>query len=826
MFFRPLRLRLLATYLLPASVILCILGWQSRTVFAQTGCARAVISEVMWMGSDIGTSDEWVEIACAGTDACDLSGWTITSLKGTGEEAVLFTFPETSILASDRAAIIGNFSLAASRLSVDPWFTTSAMSLPNTKLLLKLRDTTGIVRDEADDGVGNPFAGANPSGGAKASMERIDLLAPGNQSSGWRTATESLGFKPGPAIFGTPGFIIFNAASSFASSASSESSASSDSSSQESSNVSSEISSVSSESSASSASSVSSGSSESSASSVSSASSASSESSASSVSSESSESSCSSSQESSSVSGEASSVSSESSASSVSSGSSASSVSSVSSVLITEVLANPAGADTDEWIEIANPGAENVNIAGWKLDDGNSAAVYTIPPRSGGVFLLAPGEYVSFRKSVTGLPLDNTGERVSLMSGATLIDAWSYPETAEEVSYGRDPASPSQSRAFCVPTPDRPNIVLPPAARIVIQSASDADAGASAVTATDHLSLNLTAEAGAGSLASAECIFDFGDDTVLSGCNPPSHSFDEPGTYRVRLTVRDFCGSVDVRTLTVNIVPEEQEEAQKSSSSSRESSASSQTSHTSASSVSSASSFSSSSSVVLVSLAVPMSVERGVILSEVQMTGAEWIEFFNPADQEISLAGWTLDDVRDGGSKPWAFPQDIAVGAGEYFVLPASATTLKLNDDGDEVRLVAPDGSSSEHVSVPPLKTGISFSRTDGAWCLSDETPGEENRCRNPAAPKSKSASSASKKTSGAKKISSVFRTRYVAEISSEAESGTLVSDVPEGLESLVVTGEEGVSGESSSFPLLVEMTITGVLGAGGVILFFALRGS
>ncbi|MDD5751384.1 MAG: lamin tail domain-containing protein [Candidatus Peribacteraceae bacterium] len=822
-----LRHRLIA-YVLPASVLLCTLsGLGTCAVLAGTDGA-AVISEVLWMGSDLSASDEWVEIACTGTADCDLSGWWLTSLKSTGEEGTIIVFAEGSVIAAGEVGIVGNFTAASSRLAEEPWIQTSAMSLPNTKLLLRLRDASGMVRDEVDDGTGNPFAGANPSGGTKASMERIDLAAPGTLASNWRTATESIGFDPGPEIFGTPGSISMPQASSSETSSTSQTSSTSTTSSPESSSSSQE--SIPLSSSSESSSSDSSSSSQSSLASLSSFSSLFSQTSSTSESSvSSSESSPSSSSESSSseVSSTSSasgsslsssaasstsfvSVSSDSSASSDSSEtSSASQASSTSpiSVLITEVLANPIGTDTDEWIEIGNLGTEAVDIAGWKLDDGNSSAIYTIPPRSGSGFFLAPGEHIAFRKSATGLPLDNTGERVSLMDGDILIDAWTYPETAEEVSYGRDIASPTQFRAFCVPTPDRPNAVLPFAPRIIVQSASNAAVGASAVTGTDHISLNLTAEAGGGSLASSTCLFDFGDDTVIQSCNPSSHTFDEPGTYTVRLTVNDFCGGISVRTLAVTVVPEP-EETEASSVSSRSSSSSSRVSSSSSKS-SSVSSTSSSSSVTLMSMAVPVSFDRGVIISEVQPLGTEWIEFFNPTDHDISLTGWTLDDVRDGGpaprssarsgggSKPWTFPAEdgIVIGAGEYLVLPMSVTGIKLNDDGDDVWLVAPDGSSSEQVIVPKVKAGTSFSLVDGAWCVSVPTPGAENSCflpqlqtsLTPSLSRSAGEGGAEAPGEGGKRL---LKVKYVADLpEAETESGISLADFPEGLQSLVVTG-------------------------------------
>ena len=887
----PLRLpslhRRLIVWLLPVGVLLCTLsGLHVRHALADIGSASAVISEVMWMGSDLSTSDEWVEIACTGPADCDLSGWSLTSLKSTGEEAVIVVFSTGAVFPANAARVISNYSAVSSRLAEEPWIRTSAMSLPNTKLLLRLRDAAGAVRDEVDDGTGNPFAGANPSGGIKASMERIDLALPGNLPSNWRTATETVGFKAGPEIFGTPGALPSSSSSSVCSSSSE---------------------STSSESSESSSASAASSSSESSSESFSSSKEASSSEVSSALSA--SGSSLSSSEVSSQSSSSASSESSSSSQSSLTSFSSLSSLSSLSSsslssqsfVFITEVLANPVGVDTDEWIEVGNLGTEAVNIAGWKLDDGNSSAIYTIPPRSGAGFLLAPGEHVAFRKSVTGLPLDNTGERVSLMNGATLIDAWTYAETGEEVSFGRDPDAPQTLRPFCVPTPDAPNRVMPLDPRIVIQSGYPEGRG--------HVSLNLDSAVPAGSLTSAVCEWDFGDDASGTSCNPPSHTFAGIGTFVVQLTVRNVCGETARRTLAVTVRPEEDDDASDESDSGTSSSSFScspsvfdgitvseflpdpagdetagewielqntswkmavlcgwklddgaegsapfsldavrivpqgfvvlRRSETGLAlnnggdsvrlfgplgflaedvayedaqegesfalrpdgtwdrtnlltpgetnvfpAVSSESSNSSSSGVLLMSMELLLSVERGVVVSEVQMTGDEWIELFNPLDHEVSLAGWMLDDVQDGGSKPWTFPADTVIGAGEYLLFPKSVTKLQLNDDGDDVRLVAPDGSSSEQVTVPRLKTGTTFSVVDGTWCVSVPTPGTENSCLTIG---SKVSSSAAQKKTAAKS-SSPLKVKYVVDLP-ETETGMSLVEIPEGLESLVVTG-------------------------------------
>lgn len=168
--------------------------------------ARVAVTELLWMGSDRSTADEWIEIGAFGSGAASLprsvSGWTIVTVKGS-VETVVARFPDRT-LSSGSSLLVANYAAAASRLAIEPDLVTTGMALPNTQLLVRLRDASGSLVDEVDDGVGAPMAGANPSGGAKASMERGNPWIAGNVSAAWKTATLSIGFDEGPPIFGTP----------------------------------------------------------------------------------------------------------------------------------------------------------------------------------------------------------------------------------------------------------------------------------------------------------------------------------------------------------------------------------------------------------------------------------------------------------------------------------------------------------------------------------------------------------------------------------------------------------------------------------------------
>jgi beta-lactamase superfamily II metal-dependent hydrolase len=96
----------------------------------------------------------------------------------------------------------------------------------------------------------------------------------------------------------------------------------------------------------------------------------------------------------------------------------------------------------------------------------------------------------------------------------------------------------------------------------------------------------------------------------------------------------------------------------------------------------------------------------------------EWVELYNPTSKEIDLSGASIDDIANGGGKPYTIPQDTTIRAGGYWVWH---TDNYFNNAGDDVRLLAPDGkevdsftygSSSHDKSWARIPDGESWSDT------------------------------------------------------------------------------------------------------------------
>ncbi len=116
----------------------------------------------------------------------------------------------------------------------------------------------------------------------------------------------------------------------------------------------------------------------------------------------------------------------------------------------------------------------------------------------------------------------------------------------------------------------------------------------------------------------------------------------------------------------------------------------------------------------------------------------EWIELYNFSDKKINLYGWQIDDLADGGSKPYFIEDDLEIFSCAYLVLDYSQTKIVLNNNGDTVVLLNPDGKIiSQVVYKKDGEEGWSYARDENnllkaEWSWSEEpTPGEKNILEN-----------------------------------------------------------------------------------------------
>ncbi len=130
----------------------------------------------------------------------------------------------------------------------------------------------------------------------------------------------------------------------------------------------------------------------------------------------------------------------------------------------------------------------------------------------------------------------------------------------------------------------------------------------------------------------------------------------------------------------------------------------------------------------------------------------EWVEVFNPGDAPVNLQGWRIADARSADylGPLVVQPQGYAVIAAREAQIPEGVAVVRvadgrigngLNNGGDAVILIAPDGSVADAISygdnadyevgtttAPAKGQTIGLSMDDGGWHETmHPTPGEAN---------------------------------------------------------------------------------------------------
>jgi competence ComEA-like helix-hairpin-helix protein len=105
----------------------------------------------------------------------------------------------------------------------------------------------------------------------------------------------------------------------------------------------------------------------------------------------------------------------------------------------------------------------------------------------------------------------------------------------------------------------------------------------------------------------------------------------------------------------------------------------------------------------------------------------EWIEIFNQNSFEVDLSDWKISDT-EGVVKIYTFPKGTKISAQGFFVLTRPESKITLNNDGDGLNLIQPDGKIINSVSYEKAPSGHSYNRIPPGWVWSTVlTPGSEN---------------------------------------------------------------------------------------------------
>jgi len=104
----------------------------------------------------------------------------------------------------------------------------------------------------------------------------------------------------------------------------------------------------------------------------------------------------------------------------------------------------------------------------------------------------------------------------------------------------------------------------------------------------------------------------------------------------------------------------------------------------------------------------------------------EFIEIENTGETTIDLYGIILEDAS---GKSYHITEHVDLTNVDFFTLWRTDTAITLNNLGDSVRLLDPDGTLIDEVSYEKATKGFSLARINGAWNWTENpTPDEQNR--------------------------------------------------------------------------------------------------
>jgi len=94
---------------------------------------------------------------------------------------------------------------------------------------------------------------------------------------------------------------------------------------------------------------------------------------------------------------------------------------------------------------------------------------------------------------------------------------------------------------------------------------------------------------------------------------------------------------------------------------------------------------------------------------------AEWIELFNKNNFEVNVSGWQISD-EVGVTSTYTFPEKTKIGPNSFLIISRPESKITLNNSGDGLKLIQPDGNTLDGVSYKNAPMGNSYNLTNGKW--------------------------------------------------------------------------------------------------------------
>ena len=369
-------------------------------------------------------------------------------------------------------------------------------------------------------------------------------------------------------------------------------------------------------------------------------------------------------------------------------------------VIVSEIFPNPEGDDRDgEFIEIYNFGDRDINLFGWLLGDASKNRFEFAKGDA-----VKSGTYLVLYRSDTGIALNNTGDTVDIYQAGSENPVYTVIYTKSEEGFSFNNTKTEETENFYNKNFIENNWTwsenISPGVKNkfkLINHVPEIDFSFGDILQVGRPILFDSSDSFDEDGDSLTYHWNFGDgfENILEN---PEHTYFEAGVYNVVLEINDGENIADVEKILK---------------------------------VENNYKFDNGESKNIESINFG---ETKIYITEVlpnpdgDDNEGEFIEIYNAGEYPVSLFDWALDDM-EGGSKPYKIESDCVIDAGEYFVINRTESGVVLNNSYDKVRLIDGQKNIVDEIEYQKTSNAKSYSKDDnGNWFWTEEiSPGDKN---------------------------------------------------------------------------------------------------
>jgi lamin tail-like protein/PKD domain-containing protein len=308
----------------------------------------------------------------------------------------------------------------------------------------------------------------------------------------------------------------------------------------------------------------------------------------------------------------------------------------IDNIIINELLPNPEGSDNAEWIELKNENNNSVSLEGCYLKDA-SGNQYTFS--SNDFNNLDINNYFILERVISGISLNNFNETISLFNDLDeKIDEMSYTNSRENYSWARFNNQWKETPLLTKGLENQEEIVQVPIANIDLLSDElkiDQEIILNAEGSEDPNGQNLEYKW-------------YLNDSLKNTNKELQITFTSIGLKKIKLKVINESELEDETTIYLYIT---------------------------------------GSNDNLGETKVCLTTNKEIIINEILPNpegsdDQEWIELYNPNNQDINLQNWTINDLTS------SFVLDIIIKSKNYLLIKRSESKIVLNNSNEELQLL------------------------------------------------------------------------------------------------------------------------------------------